>query len=69
MEICMTDTSSAPCYPLQAFAQLREDLQRTIIGQPHLIDCLLIALLADGHLLVEGALTGQDHRGEGTSLH
>ncbi|MCW8807390.1 MAG: MoxR family ATPase [Rhodanobacter sp.] len=38
-----------------AFAQLREQLQRCIIGQPHLIDCLLIALLADGHLLVEGA--------------
>ncbi|HET6806249.1 MAG TPA: MoxR family ATPase [Frateuria sp.] len=39
----------------QAFAHLREDLQREVIGQPHLIDCLLIALLADGHLLVEGA--------------
>lgn len=53
----MTDTSSAPlAHPLQpAFAQLRDDLQRAIIGQPHLIDCLLIALLADGHLLVEGA--------------
>jgi MoxR-like ATPase len=42
--------------PLQSsFAQLREHLQQSIIGQPHLIDCLLIALLADGHLLVEGA--------------
>jgi MoxR-like ATPase len=39
----------------QAFAQLRQELQQSIIGQPHLIDCLLIALLADGHLLVEGA--------------
>jgi hypothetical protein len=39
----------------QAFSRLRDDLQRHIIGQPHLIDCLLIALLADGHLLVEGA--------------
>jgi MoxR-like ATPase len=38
-----------------AFSLLREDLQRSIIGQPHLIDCLLVALLADGHLLVEGA--------------
>jgi MoxR-like ATPase len=38
-----------------AFSLLREDLQRSIIGQPHLIECLLIALLADGHLLVEGA--------------
>jgi MoxR-like ATPase len=41
---------------LQAdFARLRDDLRRRVIGQPHLIDCLLIALLADGHLLVEGA--------------
>lgn len=39
----------------RAFAQLRDELQRGIIGQPHLIECLLIALLADGHLLVEGA--------------
>lgn len=39
----------------QSFSLLRQDLQRGIIGQPHLIDCLLVALLADGHLLVEGA--------------
>lgn len=39
----------------QSFARLRDDLQRCVIGQPHVIDCLLIALLADGHLLVEGA--------------
>ena len=39
----------------QHFAALRDELQREIIGQPRLIDCLLIALLADGHLLVEGA--------------
>lgn len=38
-----------------AFSQLREQLQASIIGQPHLVECLLIALLADGHLLVEGA--------------
>jgi MoxR-like ATPase len=34
---------------------LRTWLQQQIIGQSELIDCLLIALLADGHLLVEGA--------------
>lgn len=34
---------------------LRDWLNKSIIGQPHLIDRLLIALLADGHLLVEGA--------------
>lgn len=38
-----------------AFSSLRDDLRQQIIGQPRLIDCLLIALLADGHLLVEGA--------------
>jgi MoxR-like ATPase len=53
----MTDTSQAPTATrLQgAFAQLRDGLQHAIIGQPRLIDCLLVALLADGHLLVEGA--------------
>jgi len=35
--------------------QLREQLRQNIIGQEHLVDRLLIALLADGHLLVEGA--------------
>jgi MoxR-like ATPase len=39
----------------QAFAQLRDELQACIIGQPKLVECLLVALLADGHLLVEGA--------------
>jgi len=38
-----------------AFARLREDLSRTIVGQAALVERLLIALLADGHLLVEGA--------------
>lgn len=37
------------------FAALRERIARTILGQRTLIDRLLIALLADGHLLVEGA--------------
>jgi MoxR-like ATPase len=41
---------------LQAgFLQLKASLQERIIGQPHLVDRLLITLLADGHLLVEGA--------------
>src|SRR6188472_1062731 len=38
-----------------AFAALRESLSAEIVGQSALIDRLLIALLADGHLLVEGA--------------
>ena len=39
----------------QAFRNLRQHLQEKIIGQEHLVDSLMIALLADGHLLVEGA--------------
>lgn len=35
--------------------ELKNWLSRQIIGQERLIDRLLIALLADGHLLVEGA--------------
>ena len=38
-----------------AFRALRDELAQCIIGQSRLIDRLLIALLADGHLLVEGA--------------
>jgi MoxR-like ATPase len=39
----------------QEFTELREALASEIVGQQLLIDRLLIALLADGHLLVEGA--------------
>jgi len=35
--------------------QVKNWLCEQIIGQSHLVDSLLIALLADGHLLVEGA--------------
>ena len=37
------------------FNILREWLTSQILGQPKLVDRLLITLLADGHLLVEGA--------------
>ena len=39
----------------QNFTTLKNWLSQQIIGQEKLIDRLLIALLADGHLLVEGA--------------
>jgi MoxR-like ATPase len=38
-----------------AFNQLRSWLEEKIIGQQKLVERLLIGLLADGHLLVEGA--------------
>jgi MoxR-like ATPase len=56
MEHLMDMPQAQPAARLQqAFLRVRDELQRSVIGQPHLIDCLLVALLADGHLLVEGA--------------
>ena len=40
---------------LESILSLKQHVQNHIIGQDRLIDRLLIALLADGHLLVEGA--------------
>ncbi len=37
-----------------AFAALKTRVEQTIVGQPVLVERLLIAVLADGHLLVEG---------------
>lgn len=35
-------------------SMIRTGMQRRIVGQKHLIDSLLIALLANGHVLLEG---------------
>jgi MoxR-like ATPase len=40
---------------LESILSLKKHVQTHIIGQEKLVDRLLIALLADGHLLVEGA--------------
>jgi MoxR-like ATPase len=51
-----TDVSAMSADPLAArFTSLREVLAAEVVGQPALVERLLIALLADGHLLVEGA--------------
>ncbi|WP_293646796.1 AAA family ATPase [Thiolapillus sp.] len=39
----------------QAFMTLQEHMQSHILGQEKLVNRLLVVLLADGHLLVEGA--------------
>jgi MoxR-like ATPase len=39
---------------LAAIANVKQYLNEQIIGQQHLIDGLIMALLADGHILVEG---------------
>ena len=40
---------------VEQFQQLEAHASRLIIGQSHLINRMLIALLCDGHLIVEGA--------------
>ncbi len=38
----------------QVFEKIRSELHKRIIGQDRLLDRLLVALLADGHILLEG---------------
>jgi len=54
-EMVMLKENTAGSTVNAAFEQLRQELERCIIGQQTLVEHLLIALLADGHLLVEGA--------------
>jgi MoxR-like ATPase len=57
----LAQTSPRPAEPEQAdplrseLLRLRRHVERQILGQALLVERLLIALLADGHLLVEGA--------------
>ncbi len=39
---------------LEAINQIKSQLQKIIIGQTEFIDLLIMALLADGHVLIEG---------------
>ncbi len=38
----------------QSLKRLRDEISRVLVGQRYLLDRLLIGLLADGHILVEG---------------
>jgi MoxR-like ATPase len=38
----------------QFIARLRQELGRVIVGQQYMVDRMLVALLADGHVLIEG---------------
>jgi MoxR-like ATPase len=51
----MTDQLTEQSHAQQAFSQLKQFVSGQIIGQELLVESLLIALLADGHLLIEGA--------------
>ena len=38
----------------QRLSQLREEIAKVIVGQAYMVDRLLMALIADGHILIEG---------------
>ncbi len=47
---------SVPLHELQAaVAKVRAEVRKVIIGQERMMDLLMIALLSDGHVLIEGA--------------
>ncbi|MEO7082063.1 MAG: AAA family ATPase, partial [Flavobacteriales bacterium] len=58
MEEENTDPEYVPTLPLgelrDAAVRIRTEIQRVIIGQDTVIDQLVIALLSDGHVLIEG---------------
>ncbi len=45
---------NAPTKSANIFADLRSELHRVIVGQDYLIERLMVALIADGHVLLEG---------------
>lgn len=51
----MTDTTVTPSAIFPELQQLKTYISAQIIGQEVLVERMLIALLADGHILVEGA--------------
>jgi MoxR-like ATPase len=54
MDAMATTSHLTPGAARQAFDRLRSYLESQVLGQPMLVERLLVALLADGHLLVEG---------------
>ncbi|HEY8857122.1 MAG TPA: MoxR family ATPase [Rugosibacter sp.] len=54
MDTAMIDSISTRSNTLNIFRELRSYLNTQILGQERLVENLLLALLADGHLLVEG---------------
>ena len=53
--VAIRPNGNGAAFPNDEFQRLRGHLNERVLGQSILVDRLLIALLADGHLLVEGA--------------
>ncbi|MBS4167644.1 MoxR family ATPase [Parachlamydia sp. AcF125] len=50
----MSDLDSAIQPILQKFQLAKQEISKVIVGQKEMVDRLLVALLADGHVLLEG---------------
>ena len=54
MELGIKEINSKVAQESRAMADLRREMARVIVGQEDLMDKLLVALLANGHVLLEG---------------
>ena len=54
MTVDIRDLNSIVREANQKFQNVREEINKVIVGQSRLIESLLIAMLADGHILLEG---------------
>lgn len=50
----MAEASDIPAKCAQLLTAIRNEVNQTLVGQEHLVDSLLIALLTGGHILLEG---------------
>ena len=50
----LINSTQSPSSNLKIFKELQRYLNTQILGQPSLVESLLVALLAEGHLLIEG---------------
>lgn len=50
----MTNANSATVAPASQMEQLLYEVKKVVVGQDHFLERVLVALLAGGHLLVEG---------------
>ena len=54
MELQNEDGSSELAYLASAVARIKEEISKVIVGQHAMVDQMLAAILADGHVLIEG---------------
>ena len=50
----MTKSAVAVAEKMEGFAKVREQIHRVIVGQEEVVDLALLALLCEGHVLLEG---------------